>query len=490
MNRNTALALLRDTFAQVVDSMVFRIMMVLLAILVLPAFMVSIQEDRFVILFFVDLPYEDIARYWGGAVSDGAQIDIIEGFQSLLLAEGKVNPLAWMARSTVLMLCVFATAFFMPRMLEKGAADTIFSKPVSRLVLMLSRYFAGLLFVSLCVTFAIGGVHVGLLLRSGHSDPGWLWLIPELIYSFAVFHAFSVAIGVFTRSSVASILLTSMFFFGNGCTHFFWRSSLSSEVSTTEGAVKEGDEDLSDKLLGGMNLLFETLHVVLPKTIDARLITESLRRRTEQSAVELADSDSGLTVEAPPEGFQREPRSSLARDGVLWIAPHPEGAAEATLRLSRASRNETESRVAQARNLENELKQDVPGDGITRTEIDGQRAFIGGRRADIISWREQRGSEERLRETSFFQSGEWIFTLELDAETGWASDSGREDVVRTFTEGMHFPEIEINPPDEFEQRFGWDAPLLYNGWFSIGSTLAFILAMLGLGWWKLSRIDF
>jgi hypothetical protein len=375
----------------------------------------------------------------------------------------------------------------MPRSLEKGAADTIFSKPVSRLVLMLSRYFAGLLFISLCVVFAIGGVHIGLLLRSGYSAPGWLWLIPELIYSFAVFHAFSVFVGIFTRSSVASILLTSMFFFFNGCTHFTWRQMLSEEDQTEQ--VVQDESGFSDKLLSATGTGFEVMHVIMPKTSDARLITQLLRKRQEESAVELTDGPSGLTIEKPPAGFEREPRSSLARDGVLWIAPHPGNAAEATLRLQRVSRNDTDSRAVLARNLEDELKASSES-GVTRSDVDDYRANIGGRRADVVAWREQRGGEERVRQTSFFQNGEWIFTLEYDAEAAWADAPERRELVRDFTGGMEFPEIDPNPPDEFKRNFGWSAPLIYNAWFSIGSTLLFIVAILGIGWWKLSRIDF
>ena len=39
------------------------------------------------------------------------------------------------------MFCIAATAFFVPRMLEKGAADTLFTKPLSRVVLLLSPPF-------------------------------------------------------------------------------------------------------------------------------------------------------------------------------------------------------------------------------------------------------------------------------------------------------------------------------------------------------------
>jgi hypothetical protein len=42
----------------------------------------------------------------------------------------------------------------------------------------------------------------------------------------------------------------------------------------------------------------------------------------------------------------------------------------------------------------------------------------------------------------------------------------------------------------YDDRFDWDAPLAFNAWFSIGSSLAFVAVMLLFGFWRLSRIDF
>ncbi len=491
MNVHIAIALLRDAFAQVVDNLVFRIMMGLLLVLVVPAFLISVEDDRFVVLFFLDLPFEDFLRLLGsvGPVASDAKYQIIDGFQGMLTASFAHNPLAPMARATILMLCVFATAFFIPRMLEKGAADTIFSKPVSRALLMVSRYLAGLMFVSVLVVCAVGGVHLGLLLRSGYSSDAWLWLIPELIYAFAVFHAVSVFIGVLTRSSVAAILLSAMFFVGNGSVHPVWRTMHESDSS--EGAAEaeeeaEGDEnDLGDVTMEAFGWVVGGLHYALPKTSDARLISKMCRERSDEPVLELHDDVSELRIAEPPAGFTRELRSSLAGDGVLWIAPHPEHG-EARIRLSRASRNETESRARQARDLEERLGADP-----TVTDIEAKREMIAGRGANIVTWRETTGATTRLRGALLFQSGEWIFTLDYDGEAAWAEQAENEQAFEEFVEGFSFPDLDpANQPSEYEERFGWTAPLPYNALFSLASTLAFILVVLAAAWWRLSRIDF
>jgi ABC-type transport system involved in multi-copper enzyme maturation permease subunit len=489
VNGNIAIALLRDAFAQVVDNLVFRIMMVLLLLMVLPAFLISVQDDRFVVLFFLDLPFEDFMRMLGqhGDPPADAKFDVINGMQSFFTSPFRQNPLAPMARSTILMLCVFATAFFVPRMLEKGAADTIFSKPVSRALLMVSRYLAGLMFVSVIVTCAVGGVHLGLLLRSGYSSPEWLWLIPELIYCFAVFHAVSVFIGVTTRSSVAAILLSAMFFVGNGAAHMMWRVMNSDDEPDTEleEGAEEEERDLGDVTLELVDGLVHVLHLALPKTSDARLIAELVRSEGTQPAVELLDDLSELTVAEPPAGFERDARSSLAKDGVVWIAPHPEHG-EARIQLSRASRNETDSRVKQARDLEEQLEANP-----AVADIDTDREMVAERRADVVTWQETHGASTRLRYVALFQSGEWIFTLDYDGEKDWTDEKENEDALEDFVEGFSFPDFDpMDQPSGYEKSFGWKGDLGHNAFYSLGSTIAFIVLLLALGWFRLSRIDF
>ena len=48
----------------------------------------------------------------------------------------------------------------------------------------------------------------------------------------------------------------------------------------------------------------------------------------------------------------------------------------------------------------------------------------------------------------------------------------------------------MTPDRWYEKVFTWDAELKYNIFFSIGSSLAFIVAMLSLAWLRLRTIDF
>lgn len=473
MNKNIVTALFRDAFAQVVDNMMFRILIGLLMLCVLPTFLVGLREEEFVVLFYWRFPYEELLSAFGGSggLPEDVRIQLIQGLQGLMVDAA--------AGTMGILLSVAATAFFIPRMLEKGAADTVFSKPVSRLSLMLSRYVAGLIFVTVLAVLLVGGMHLGFLIVSGYSDPGFLWSILTLIYVFAVMHGFSVMIGVFTRSSVAAILLTMIFFLLNSCVHSIW------EVKESQADSSEDDSAIIEYLV----VTSDVLHYTLPKTGDASRMARLLRRKVEDRTMELVDTGrTDLTVERAPVGFEREPRSSLIDEGALWIATDTGSAGEASVRLRLIPRDETEGRIQEARRFVKELT----ADPTVRIE-DESRLYISEKRAEFVEWREDRNGEERLRRRWYFQSSaDWIFVMDYDAEAEWAAAEEREQALEDFISGIRLPDSgdPFNAPGRYEREFGFDAEWKYNAWFSIGTTMAFLLCSLLIAWWKLSRIDF
>ncbi|MNC97513.1 hypothetical protein D3C83_151890 [compost metagenome] len=48
----------------------------------------------------------------------------------------------------------------------------------------------------------------------------------------------------------------------------------------------------------------------------------------------------------------------------------------------------------------------------------------------------------------------------------------------------------LEPTEWYAQEFGWDAQPRHNAFVSIGTSILFVLVMLGLARWRLSRIDF
>jgi ABC-type transport system involved in multi-copper enzyme maturation permease subunit len=107
-----------------------------------------------------------------------------------------------------LLIGLIITSFFIPNMLRKGSVDLFISKPIGRSQLLIYKYIGGLTFVFLVTSFTIGGIWLVIALRSGFWDPSFLAVIPILTFTFAIIYAMSTFVAVFTRSAIASMILS------------------------------------------------------------------------------------------------------------------------------------------------------------------------------------------------------------------------------------------------------------------------------------------
>ncbi|MCC7015545.1 MAG: ABC transporter permease [Planctomycetes bacterium] len=481
MNKHIVRSLFQDALYQVFDNLGFRILGVLFLLPVLLTFLVGFREDGMWIAHYWHWSYESLlASLSSGASGDPA---LFNGIRDRLLDQMIAVIVDWIADKAGFVFGIAAISFFVPQMLEKGAADVVFSKPVSRLALFLSRYIAGLIFVGVLSSLLVGGMFLGFFVTSGYRDTGLLWSILTLIYGFAIFHAISCTIGVFTKSTIGAILLTVIFMPVNCGLHKSWELiAVSRHVAAEE---RERKPDLPAKeppgmLLSALNTALTAYHVIAPKSRDATRIAQGLRRDIEDFTPEFADEDLGLSVAEPPAGFAREPRSSFNKDGLVWIAAHPDGGGEARWTLKRDALSALGSRTAYVKRLKKELA------------VDSTRADISRRYTDRFEWKEKRGDEERLRRKWVFQIGDTVLTLDYDAESAWGARDESEHSAQVFLAGVQIKdELERQAQEaSYDRYFAWSGPWQFNAWFSVGTTLMFVLAMLGLGWWKLSRTDF
>jgi len=497
LNRQVVAALFRDALYQVLDNKVFRILSGVVLSFVLATFLVGAREDSLTLLFgWKELYYEDIFAFFGLPFPgiEGAGEILVQRIQTLLVD--------YLAGTLGIIFAISATAFFVPRMLEKGAADTLFSKPVSRLALLLSRYMAGLLFVALLATVLVGGMHLGFLLNSGYSDPGFLWSIASLVYLFGLLHGVSILVGVVTRSTVASILLTLFFALFTSCVHLGWqgKDAFVNNPHVRSLQEEEAQEEASDGSLAAedpqsakdaenerwRDLLFfsiDTIHFILPKTSDAAPIARKLRKDLQHRYAELFDQEGGLLVPARPAGWERRtPNEDLAGKGVVWALPD----GRATITLQRRSMKGTNRlRTAKALRISLESRPEV-------SAVEESTGYIARTETKRLDWVVNAADGERKHRIHLFTGGGQLYTLEIEGVPAWIDDAVAFEVVQRFVHAFTFNESE-NATDEssrFENKLGWDAPLKYNIFFSIGSSLAFLLAVLGLAWWRLSRIDF
>jgi ABC-type transport system involved in multi-copper enzyme maturation permease subunit len=118
--------------------------------------------------------------------------------------------LAWLAT----ILALISTAGIFPDLMTSGSIDLLVSKPIGRLRLFLTEYVAGLLFATLQVTIFTTACFLVIGLRGGVWEPGLFLAIPLVVCFFSYLFAVCVFLGVVTRSTVAALLLTLLFWFG------------------------------------------------------------------------------------------------------------------------------------------------------------------------------------------------------------------------------------------------------------------------------------
>ena len=109
-------------------------------------------------------------------------------------------------------LAIFATAHLVPRMQDKGTIDLYLSRPVSRLKLLSSRYFAGLLLATSNVAYLILSIWAIVAWKTHVVHPRFLLGGALIVFTIAALLAFTFLIGVITSSTGVSIMTTYALF--------------------------------------------------------------------------------------------------------------------------------------------------------------------------------------------------------------------------------------------------------------------------------------
>lgn len=110
-----------------------------------------------------------------------------------------------------LLLALTWTAGFLPSFLDPRSVSVLLCKPPSRTQLLLCKYASVIAVVGLHAVLLVGGTWLVLGLRTQVWDAAYLWAVPLLVLQFAVFFAFSALVAASTRSTVACVLGTVLF---------------------------------------------------------------------------------------------------------------------------------------------------------------------------------------------------------------------------------------------------------------------------------------
>lgn len=153
----------------------------------------------------VDIPSGELSVGFGAIRTKvGRDAEDAVHYLELLLA-GAV------ADTTGLLLALIWTAGFLPAFLEPSAASVLLAKPVPRWTLLLGKYLGVLVFLTFQAAVFVLGTWLALGLRTGVWDAVYLLTIPLLLLHFAIFYSFSVFLAVCTRSTIACVLGSLLF---------------------------------------------------------------------------------------------------------------------------------------------------------------------------------------------------------------------------------------------------------------------------------------
>jgi ABC-type transport system involved in multi-copper enzyme maturation permease subunit len=153
-----------------------------------------------------------------------------------------------------ILLMLVWTAGFLPTFLEPSASAVLLAKPVPRCGLLIGKYLGVLTFVLVQSLIFVFGTWLALGLRTGVWDPIYLMCIPLLLIHFAIFFSVSTLLAVSTRSTVACV-------FGS---IVFWLLCWGMNYGRHMIVAMPDMEGMS----GGLHFMVELGYWILPKPAD------------------------------------------------------------------------------------------------------------------------------------------------------------------------------------------------------------------------------
>ena len=191
-----AWALIVETIRETIEKKIFWINLLLSLVVVLAVASVSFNERGIEILFgwrtFEDPGVSTANPLYRGMISvflSGLFVDYYIGWIGCILG-------------------LVSTAGIFPTLMEKGNIDPIVARPLSRWKIFLAKYVGSLFFMLVQATFFVVLLFLAVGLRWKAWFPGLLWSIPLLVLLFSYLYCICVAFGLWTRSGMASLLLT------------------------------------------------------------------------------------------------------------------------------------------------------------------------------------------------------------------------------------------------------------------------------------------
>jgi ABC-type transport system involved in multi-copper enzyme maturation permease subunit len=189
------LALLHDGYRELNSKRMFWIVLVLSGLVVLAFACVGVKDEKLTFLWY--------------ETAIPALFERGEMYKVMFSAFG-VSIWLGLAASV---LALISTASIFPDFISGGSIDLYLSKPIGRLRLFLVKYVTGLLFVALQVFVFSALSYLVIGVRGGTWEPRIFLAVPLVVCFFSYLYGVCVLIGIVTRSTLASVLITVLFWF-------------------------------------------------------------------------------------------------------------------------------------------------------------------------------------------------------------------------------------------------------------------------------------
>lgn len=115
--------------------------------------------------------------------------------------------LTWVAA----ILALISTASIVPDLVASGSIDMMLSKPITRTRLFLTRWVTGLFFAGIQALVFVTASFLVIGIRGGTWESSLFIAVPVVVIFFSYLYCICALLGILTRSAVASLLLTLVF---------------------------------------------------------------------------------------------------------------------------------------------------------------------------------------------------------------------------------------------------------------------------------------
>jgi ABC-type transport system involved in multi-copper enzyme maturation permease subunit len=112
-----------------------------------------------------------------------------------------------------LFLSLFATSGLIPSLLQPGTVDLLISKPLSRIQILISRYFGAVAIVAFNVFYLVIFSWLILSVKTGFWNLGYLLAAVMIVLTFMILYSLMTFLGLLIQSGAFSLMITYLILF-------------------------------------------------------------------------------------------------------------------------------------------------------------------------------------------------------------------------------------------------------------------------------------